>query len=142
MIVLKDGARFAGAPNLDPAKIASFVAEGIWAEADLALHGLVLATEFIVPEGKVTTGAERFVQDKDGAWSQEFDVADPPPPSDEEIRLSSFTDDTSRKDLIARLNTASASQIDAWLTSNVTNLAQARTVLGAIIKALAMMGLE
>lgn len=41
-------------------------------------------------------------------------------------------------DLLNRAKTASSAQIDTWLTANVTNLAQARVVLGAIIKLIAV----
>jgi hypothetical protein len=41
-------------------------------------------------------------------------------------------------DLLARIRHATVAEIDTWLTNNVTNLAQARTVLAAIIKLLAV----
>lgn len=56
----------------------------------------------------------------------------------ENIRIATIKSDSTRLDLLNRLRTASASQIDTWLTNNVTNLAQARTVLGAIIKVIAI----
>lgn len=53
-------------------------------------------------------------------------------------RLSVFASDAGAQDLVNRLKTATVAQIDTWLTNNVTNLAQARTVLAAIIKVLAL----
>lgn len=52
----------------------------------------------------------------------------------EDTRVGTFKNDATQQDLLNRLKTATPAQIDAWLTTNVTNLAQARTVLGAIIK--------
>lgn len=46
--------------------------------------------------------------------------------------------DSSRADMLARLQSATPAQIDAWLANNVTNLAQARTVLGIILKLIAL----
>lgn len=60
----------------------------------------------------------------------------PPPP--EEIRATAFRAEADRIDLMTRLKTATPAQIDSWLTTNVTSLASARTVLGAIIKAIAL----
>ncbi len=53
------------------------------------------------------------------------------------VRAQTFTALPDRADLIARLQTATPAQIDSWLTANVTNLAQARGVLAAIIKVMA-----
>ncbi len=50
------------------------------------------------------------------------------------VRAQTFTALPDRADIIARLQTATPAQIDAWLAANVTTLAQARTVLGALIK--------
>jgi len=54
----------------------------------------------------------------------------------EEARLASYDQDAGQLDLLNRLRTATPAQIDTWLTNNVTNLAQARAVLGHIIKLL------
>jgi len=43
-------------------------------------------------------------------------------------------------DLIDKAKNATNAQINNWLTNNITNLAQARTVLGAIIKLLIAKG--
>lgn len=58
--------------------------------------------------------------------------------SAELVREQSFVADASRVDLLTRLKTSTPAQIDTWLTNNVTNLAQARTILGAIIKTIAL----
>ncbi len=72
----------------------------------------------------------------------------PPPetPTDpvitaERARITSFRVEATQQDLIGRLQTATPAQIDAWLVNNVTTLAQARTVLGAIVKFLVARGL-
>ncbi len=50
------------------------------------------------------------------------------------VRAQTFTALSDRADIITRLQTATPAQIDAWLAANVTTLAQARGVLGALIK--------
>jgi len=57
-----------------------------------------------------------------------------PPPTAEEIRVGVFAAEPTVIDLRSRLKDATPAQIDTWLTNNVTNLTQARVVLGAIIK--------
>jgi len=52
-------------------------------------------------------------------------------------RQNTIEGDAQNLNLKDKLRTASAAQIDAWLLTNVTNLAEARVVLGAIIKLLA-----
>jgi hypothetical protein len=79
-IILKDGQPLAWSPALDPSKIAQYLDDGIWTADDLAAHGLAAAEPFAVPDGKVKVGAPRYVQDKDGAWREEYDVEDAPPP--------------------------------------------------------------
>lgn len=59
-----------------------------------------------------------------------------PPPTASQIRAATFIAQADRADIIARLQTATPAQIDSWLVANVTNLAQARAVLGAIVKVL------
>ncbi len=56
----------------------------------------------------------------------------------EAVREATITSDAGRVDLLSRLRTATAAQIDTWLTNNVTTLAQARTVLAAVIKVIAL----
>ena len=52
----------------------------------------------------------------------------------EQLRAATFAALPERQDIVQRLKDATPAQIDSWLTANVTNLAQARTVLGALIK--------
>jgi hypothetical protein len=59
-------------------------------------------------------------------------------PSAEQLRISSFMTQPDRIDIVNRLKTATPAQIDAWILANVTSIATARTVLGAIIKAIAL----
>ena len=74
-----DGAwrRFPGSPQLDAARVARLVEDGIWDDGDLAAHGLAAADPFVAPEGKVAVGAERF---EDDGTLQVFDVEDAPEP--------------------------------------------------------------
>ena len=58
----------------------------------------------------------------------------------ENTRITSFKNDSAQTDLMDRLKTATPNQIDTWLNNNVTSMAQARNVLGAIIKLLAAKG--
>ena len=53
-------------------------------------------------------------------------------------RLSGLSADTNVATLLTQASTATTAQIDTWLTNNVTTLAQARTVLGALIKIVAV----
>lgn len=57
----------------------------------------------------------------------------------EAARVAGIRANASRADLLNRLRTATDAQIDTWLGNNVTNLAQARAVLGAIIKVIALL---
>lgn len=82
MIILEDGKPFTGTPNLDVGKIRQLVDEGVWTEADLAVHGLRAAEPFAVPEGKIAVGEPRYVE-KDGKVSEERDIEDAPPPPPE-----------------------------------------------------------
>jgi hypothetical protein len=52
----------------------------------------------------------------------------------ERARKRALAEDPETIDLLMRLRTASPAQIDTWLTNNVTNLTEARTVLGMILK--------
>lgn len=71
--------RWPGTPNLDPLKVAEFVRQGLWSEADLAPHGVALAEPFVPPDGKDSIGEEWFVT-TDDRIVQVFDVIDRPPP--------------------------------------------------------------
>lgn len=64
-----------------------------------------------------------------------------PAKTEEQLRVEAFDAAPEAVDLATRARTATNVQIDAWLTANVTTLAQARTVLGAIIKRLVAKGL-
>lgn len=63
-----------------------------------------------------------------------LDVISPP----DSPRVSALKAAPDLVDLVTRLQAATPAQIDAWLTANMTNLAQARTVLGAVVKVLAL----
>jgi hypothetical protein len=86
------------------------------------------------PDGSVITrdmtSAEQAQYDAD----QQASAAEATAANNEQSRLASFVADPSQTDLRQRLRTATPAQIDSWLGTNVTTLAQARTVLGAIIK--------
>lgn len=56
----------------------------------------------------------------------------------EKARKESLSSDASYLDLLTRARTATPQQIDTWLTANMTNLAQARAVVGALIKVIAV----
>lgn len=104
-----------------------------WSAQERAAFGVFLATPFVVPQGKIKSGEPRFVREA-GEVKQVFDVADPPPPSAEEVRQGVFAALPDRADLMTRLQTATPQQIDNWIDGNVTNIATARAVLKAIIK--------
>jgi hypothetical protein len=57
----------------------------------------------------------------------------------ENTRLATFTTDADYTDLLDRLKTATAAQIDTWVDANVSNIAQARAVFKKIIKVMALM---
>lgn len=87
----------------------------------------------LIPETP-TTG----ISGRGWTWNGTSFVSPPPnvdpPPTAEQIRAGTFLAQADRADIIARLQTATPAQIDSWLLANVTNLAQARAVLGAIVK--------
>lgn len=55
-----------------------------------------------------------------------------------QLRQTEFFNDLDRQEMVAKLKTTTPAEIDTWLTNNVTNLAQARQVLGKILKILAL----
>lgn len=57
-----------------------------------------------------------------------------PPKSAEQLRIGAFKADPTRANLITLIQGSTPAQIDTWLTNNVTTLAQARNVLGQLIK--------
>lgn len=61
-----------------------------------------------------------------------------PPPTPEEVRKATVRSDAGRADLLTRLQAATPGQIDTWVDNNVTNLAQVRTVLKALLKLIAL----
>lgn len=61
-----------------------------------------------------------------------------PPPSSEDLRAETFRSDVGRSDLMTRIRTATPAQIDAFIDNNVTNIAQARAIFKAILKAIAL----
>jgi hypothetical protein len=77
-------------------------------------------------------------------WAYDGSVFTPPappaphPPTPEQLRKAVLSAEADFIDLLNRASTASPAQINSWLTSNVTTLAQARTVIGAIIKIIAV----
>jgi hypothetical protein len=77
--------------------------------------------------------AEEFLADNDPAVIAYRN----PPPTANQIRVAAIRADPAYVDLLNRARMACASDIDAWLAANVTTLAQARTVLAAIVKLLA-----
>lgn len=56
----------------------------------------------------------------------------------EVTRKAGLSADANVLALLTQAKTSSNAQIDTWLTTNVTTLAQARTVLGALIKFVAV----
>jgi hypothetical protein len=58
----------------------------------------------------------------------------------EVTRQSGINADSNLQQLLTQAKTSSVAQIDTWIANNVTTLAQARTVLAAIIKWIAMQG--
>lgn len=69
--------RFSGTPQLDAYKVARLVEDGAWNGYDLRRHGLRAADPFVVPEGRVAVGEERFANE---GRQQVFDTQDAPPP--------------------------------------------------------------
>lgn len=73
-----------------------------------------------------------------------FDAPQPPPPPPlppppvDDARVAGIKADAAYIDLFNRAQTSTAAQIDTWFTANVTTLAQARQVLSAIVKILAV----
>lgn len=66
----------------------------------------------------------------------------PPQPTAAQIaetaRQDAIKADADRAAMLARLKTATSAQIDAWVTSNVTTLADARKTIGIILKLIAL----
>jgi hypothetical protein len=60
-------------------------------------------------------------------------------PTAEELHDISYQEDPDRLGLVDRLRTATPAQIDAYIDSNVTNLAGARTLLKHMLRVLALL---
>jgi hypothetical protein len=93
--------------TIDPRKVRRMVEDSVWGEAELQTYGLKIAVPFEPPEGKIATGAARFVEDGDTVLEQ-YDLADEPPaepPPTAEQRVDRMLADygLSRADLLAVL---------------------------------------
>lgn len=64
----------------------------------------------------------------------------PPAPTPEQARAATFRADAGRIDLLDRLKTATPAQIDTWIDNNMTTIAQARTIIKAVLKVIALDG--
>lgn len=135
-IILKDGLPYSDAGNFSASTMARFVEEGTWVRADLERYGFQAADTFVTPSNKVRTGAPRYIQVDGVFWREEYDVIDPPPPSAEDVRQTSFKAEPDAIDLVTRLQSATPAQINSWIDANVSNIAQARAVLKALVKVL------
>lgn len=69
------------------------------------------------------------------SWIKSGNTPDPAIP---DARVDAMKADPTRVALLARLRTATPAQIDTYVQANVTNLAQARDMLGTILKLLAL----
>jgi hypothetical protein len=67
----------------EKATLATLLADS-WTDQDRARFGVYLATPFVLPDGKVFAGNERYER-QNGTVVQLFDVADPPPPTLEDL---------------------------------------------------------
>lgn len=64
----------------------------------------------------------------------------PPAAVAEDTRQQSFKDDVDRTAMVTRLRASNSAQVDTWVTNNVTTLADARKVIGIILKLLSING--
>lgn len=55
------------------------------------------------------------------------------------VRIAGIEADSNVVTLLNQISTMTTAQIDTWMTNNVTTLAQARTVLAATIKVVALL---
>jgi hypothetical protein len=76
----------------------------------------------------------------DGAAPTNSDVSAvlTPAPTAAQLREQTFVADTDRQDIISRLQTATPDQIKAYVQSNVTDLASAKTLLARTLLALSI----
>ncbi len=108
---LVDGSwvRFAGTEHLDPVKIARLLADGVWTWRDLKKNGLRAAEPFVVPDGKVKVGPERF---DDEGRKQVFDVEDAPEP---EVTIPDVV--SSRQFKLGLLAAGLLDQVEGWVAT-------------------------
>lgn len=66
-----------------------------------------------------------------------LDTFDINAPTSEDVRVKTLNDDAQVIDLIAKLKTMSAAEVDTFFTNNVITAAQAIGVLKAVVKVLA-----
>lgn len=66
------------------------------------------------------------------------DVPATPEQIAEDQRKTSILQDTTRLDMLNKLRTANSEQIDAWVNTNVTDIASARNVIKMILKVIAL----
>lgn len=101
---------------------------GSWVDTDTTSFGAVVQA-FV---------AEHWTADVITAYKAAFPYVAPPPPTAGQVRDTAFKADPARIDLMDRLKNATPQQIETWMTNNVTNLAQARGMLTALVKVLAI----
>lgn len=101
--------RFPGTPQLDAYKIARLVEDGTWDGNDLWRHHLRAAEPFVVPEGKVAVGEERF---EDEGRQQVFDIEDAPVP---EVIVPDAV--SSRQFKLGLLAAGLLDQVEAWVAT-------------------------
>lgn len=71
-------------------------------------------------------------------WNKVTQQFDPRPPTDGEATRATLNSDTRW----SALKNATPQQIDTWLQNNVTNLAEARQVLGLILRAIRVLAAD
>lgn len=84
---------------------------------------------------------ESFVQNDTAQIGWSYDgsvftppVAPPPPePTADQLRVQSFDADSDRQELLNRLRSATPAQIKSYVTSSVTDLASARSLLTKVL---------
>jgi hypothetical protein len=116
------------------------VIEQTFTDQQLAEYNLFHIVPFVEPDGQHSVGGATYSRIPGEQKVQETYAVevDPPPPLHEQ-RAKDFALDPNIADLLDKLKNATPAQIDTWLTANVTNLAQARTVLGYVIKVLVVL---
>lgn len=77
--------------------------------------------------------AQQWTQAVVAAYKAAFPFVPTPAPTAEQLRLAAYKADPTRQNLITLIQGSTPAQINNWLTTNVTTLAQARAVLGQLI---------